>query len=114
MTLAAVTLQLGDYAVMGGMLAGTATVTTVLMLANVKGLGRRVDVVEGRVADVEKRKADKFEWARENLLARRKMDAVATQLAGLDAKLDASVGVAANVGRLVEELSRWRRENPRD
>lgn len=113
MSLAAVTLQLGDYAVMGSMLAGTAGITTVLMLANFKGLGRRVDVVEGRVAEVENRKADKFEWARETLLARGKMDAVANQVAGLDAKLDATVGLAAGVGRLVDELGRWREEHPR-
>ena len=106
MTLAAVTLGLQDYAVIGGMMMAA----NVIVLAYLRSLSSRVDRVETRVAAVEKDKVDKHDWAREVVLTRGKMDRVSGQIATLDGKFDATVGVAANVGRLVDELAK--RRNP--
>jgi DNA polymerase II large subunit len=111
-SLAAVTLELGDYAALGTMLAVATSVPAMLLLANVKGLSRRIDVVEDRVGKTEKGKADKHEWARETILARDKMEQLSGQLQRLEAKLDANFGVAANIARLVDEMGKWREAKP--
>lgn len=110
-SLAAVTLELGDYAMLGTMIVVTAGLTTTLLLANIKGLARRIDVVEDRVASIEKSKADKHEWARETLQARHKMEKLSAQVERVDAKLDGNFGVAANIARLVDEMTKWREAN---
>lgn len=130
--LAATTLGLGDYAVIGGMLAMLGGVTTTLMLANIRALGKRVDVVEHRVGKIEnckaerrdvervevslvalqKSKADRHEFLRENVIARSKMEKVSGQLEKLDAKLDANFTIGAHVGRLVDELAKFREAKP--
>lgn len=123
--MAEATLSLGDYGAIGAMFAAVAGITTTLLIANIRGLGQRIDVIEHRVAKVErykadaealtqglrelaKGKADKHEFGRENILARDKMGELGQQLARLDAKLDANFGIAAAVNRLADEFGKNR------
>ena len=111
--MAAISLGLGDYAVIGGMLIALGGLMTTVMMSNVKTLATRIeraetqiDRVDDRVAKVEKAKADKHEWARETLLARSKMEKLSGQIGRVDAKLDANFGIAASVRQLADEIVR--------
>lgn len=113
--LAEMALGLGDYGLIAGMLVGVTSVVVLLVQGNIKALtgmittlGGRVDRVEDQIKEVSKAKADKHEWARETLLARTKMEKLGAQIERLDAKLDANFGIAANVGRLADELVKLR------
>ena len=134
MTLAEATLTLGDYGVIGGMLLMFCGAITTLTLFTARMQARRIEVVEkrtdgqlidvhhkfdGQVGDLAERvdtrflridrdKADKHEWAREIASARAKMDNLSTQMARMESKLDANFGVAAMVGKLVDELVKHR------
>jgi len=105
--ISAISLGLGDYGVIGGMMAGV----TGILLANVRLLGKRIDTIEARVGEMDKGKADKLDWARETMMARGKMARVGEQIAKLDGKLDANFGLGAVITRLTEELAK-RRETP--
>ena len=114
MMLGEMALGLGDYGLIATMLGGVTGVVVVLVQGNIKALAGRIDRVEDRVDQIQKGKADKHEWARETLLARGKMGDLAAQISRVDAKLDANFGIAANIGRLVEELVRMREGTTRD
>ena len=102
------TLAVRDFVVIAGLMAAFVGVPIALVVANIRALTRRLEIVEGRVTAIEKEKADKSSWAREVILARNRMDQVATQLTRLEAKADQNWGVAAAMHGLVEEIRKMR------
>ncbi len=101
MTLASVSLGLGDYTVIAGMLAAT----TGSLLFYLKTLTRRVEVVERRADKVTEDKVDRRDWLREALSTRAKVDHLSEQLVGIDRKLDAEWGMAAAVNRVADRIA---------
>lgn len=106
MILAAMALELGDYAVIGGMLVAIATITTKLMSFYLKSLNERITVVETRVREVEDKKVDKRDWLRDLISTRSKIDKVSEQIAGVHSKLDAEFGIAAAMNRLADSVGK--------
>lgn len=104
----ATALQVGDYAALGGMMAGITTVSLTLTVFIVKGLSRRVDAVETDVKNLRDKKADKVEWAREVVLTRAKLDRMSEKMERIDGKLDNNFGIAASITRLSDEFGKWR------
>jgi len=107
--LAEVQLGLGDYAVIGGMMAAINGV----VLAYVRSVSGRVDRMEVRLVDVEKKKTDKFDWARETLLVRGKLNDVSEQIANLSGKFETNIAFAAAFARLADELAELRKLSER-
>lgn len=115
--LAEVTLSLGDYGALGGMFATVVGIATTLLIVNIRGLGQRIDVIEHRVAkvekckadaadvlrleDVQKDKADRRDWLRESVSTRLKVERVGEQVTALHSKLDAEFSMATVMAQLV-------------
>ena len=95
-------LTLGDYSILALLFGGPLTLQVFVL----KGLHRRVDVVESRVRDLEKSKLGRIDWLREVGTTRRKMDALAEQLAAIGGRLDAEFGMRAVLGRLADAMTR--------
>ena len=109
--LATVSLTLGDYAVIGGMLM----VMTTTLLFNLKTLTRRVEVVETRIGqvendrvEIERHKVDKVEWARETMNARKEIGQLAGGMRRVEGKLDVNFGMSAAITGLTAELAKQR------
>lgn len=106
-----ITLTLGDFAAIAGLLATIVGVPSMLAAAYLKrhaqdlaAIGRRVGRVEGQVLDLTKEKVDVKAWAREMISTRSKVDAVLRQLAELGGKLDGSVGIAGAIKDLGQQI----------
>jgi len=108
-----VALQLGDYAIIGTIIAGVVGLSTTLMLHTVKmvaarvgSVEERVGAVEERIKDVERYKTDKRDWAREELLTRNNIAALHGQMERIEGKLDTAFGMSAAVNRLADQLGK--------
>ena len=104
--LAEMQLGLGDYGIIAGMLAAMNGI----ILAYIKSISGRIDRVEVRLFDVEKKKTDKYDWARETLLARGKLNDLSEQIANLSGKFETNIAFAAAFARLADELAELRKE----
>ena len=106
--LAAMTLEIGDLAVIGGMVGGMMAIPLTLVVFNLKTLTKRVESVEHRIEKVSEKKTDKHEWARETMLTRERLDLISVTIGTIDGKLEAFFGIAASVNRLTEAFEKWR------
>ena len=100
--IAEITLSLSDFAVIGTMVGVVATA----MLLILRVMVDRVEKVEVRVEDLQKRKTDKHEWAREMLNAREKLETLLTEMAKISGKIDAQFGIASSIDELVDVMKK--------
>lgn len=95
------TLTLGDYCALAGLLTLTVGTPFLVMLSSVKALGHRVATVEDRVSDLTTNKVDKKDWVREAVATRAKVDQVHIVVSQMDSKM----GVQAAFASALKELS---------
>ena len=102
------TLGLQDYLAIAGLFVIVAGLMSTLVISSMRGLARRMEVVEASVVELRKQKADRTEWAREVGRARKSAEAVAEVVTQMDTKLDQNFGVASVGRELVREMARLR------
>lgn len=107
----AMVLSGGDFAGMAGVIAASLAVPFTMIVFSLKALTRRVEQIETRVAQVERTKTDKHDWAREAAVTRNKLDQLGTQIAALTGKIEATFGIGAAISRLAEEMARTRKDS---
>lgn len=94
-------LTIGDYAAICGMtavVAGSIATVTATYLRGLKAeLSGRFAAMEDRLEVLEQDKADRGEWMREMMATRQRIDEMATSLAAIEGKLDASVGIGSAI-----------------
>lgn len=94
-------LTLGDYAAIGGLIAAIAGVMSGSAAVYLSGLKRdlamRFEAMEARLEAIETDKTDRGEWMREMMATRQRIDEMATSLASIEGKLDASVGIGSAI-----------------
>jgi len=108
-------LGLGDYAIIGGMLAIPVT----LVIFNLRSLGERVGKVERekasldhvlrvetRVQDMETRKVGVKDWVRIVASQTNRANRIAEQLATIEGKLDAQMGIGGQLRRIAEAVEK--------
>ena len=108
-------LGLGDYAIIGGMLAIPVT----LVIFNLRSLGERVGKVERekasldhvlrvetRVQDMETGKVGVKDWVRIVASQTNRANRIAEQLATIEGKLDAQMGIGGQLRRIAEAVEK--------
>jgi len=98
--LAEVQLGLGDYAVIGGMMAAINGV----VLAYVRSVSGRVDRMEVRVQKVEQEKVSQKDWLRIVASQANRQNEMGRMLAEMSGKLDATLGITAGLNRIAEAV----------
>lgn len=111
------TLTVGDYAAIVGILSVFVGIPNMWWLFSFrgvharigrveKGVEKRLSVVDTRIEELDKGKTDKASWAREVLQARRSTEEMGKQLTAIATKLDANVGMVAVANRIAEEIGK--------
>lgn len=100
MTLATVSLALGDLAAIGSLVAAGTSVT----LIYVRSVAKRVDRIEVEVATVRDVKLDKTDWVRVVAAHTNRQDHMSRQLAELGGKLDMAIGVTAGLNQIAQAV----------
>jgi len=112
-------LGLGDYGIIGGMIAVTLSIPTTLLVLTLRSLGERVgkmetgkadrnhiERIETRVEKIEQGKVNTRDWLRVAASQTNRQNRMSEQLSELGAKLDATLGIGAHLGRLTQAVER--------
>lgn len=104
--LAAIALELGDYAVIGGMILMCLSLPMTLMIYNLRVLSRRIELVEERIEKVGTTRVGHEQWLRIVASQQNRLNAMATQLSELGGKLDASFSIGTGLNRVASAIEK--------